>query len=265
MNPVTVSAGTGPVVLAFPHTGTWLPVDVQGKLNLLGQELADTDWHVDRLYDGLLPTATTLRANFHRYVIDANRDPAGGSLYPGQNTTGLVPFSTFDGEPIWREEPDAAEIAQRTAQWHALYHAELAEQLERVRSEHGAAILFDCHSIRSAIPFLFDGVLPDLNLGTNSGQSCAQALQHCATRHCAAAAGYTHVVNGRFKGGWTTRHYGQPQTGVHAVQLELAQRTYLSAEAAPFEYDPAKANRLRAILGPLLAELEHIALSGDLA
>ena len=265
MNPVTVSAGSGPVVLAFPHTGTWLLDAALERLNPLGKGLADTDWHVDQLYGGLLPAATTVRANFHRYVIDANRDPGGESLYPGQNTTGLVPLSSFGGEPIWRQEPGAAEIAQRTAEWHAPYHAELAAQLERVRSAHGVAILFDCHSIRSQIPFLFDGVLPDLNVGTNSGRSCAKVLHDCSARHCVAAHGFTHVVNGRFKGGWTTRHYGQPHNGIHAIQLELTQRTYLTAEAAPFEYDPAKAARLRAVLGPLLAELEQIALSGELA
>ena len=265
MNPVAVCEGGGPVVLAFPHSGTFVPDAVLQRLNSLGRELADTDWHIDRLYEGLLPTATAVRANFHRYVIDANRDPAGGSLYPGQNTTGLIPHTTFDGEPIWNDAPEEAEIARRSAAWHAPYHAALAAQLERVRKKHGVAILFDCHSIRSQIPFLFSGELPDLNLGTNSGQSCAQVLHNAAQRHLAAATGYTHVVNGRFKGGWTTRHYGQPQTGVHAIQLELAQRTYLADEAAPFAYDPAKAEQLRAVLGPLLAELEQIALSGDLA
>ena len=261
MTPVAVSEGAGPLVLAFPHTGTFLPKTVWSKLNPLGLELADTDWHVDQLYDGLLPGATTVRALFHRYVIDANRDPGGGSLYPGQNTTGLVPGSTFDGEAIWREVPNAAEIARRTAHWHAPYHAALAEQLERVRRLHGCAILFDCHSIRSHIPFLFSGLLPDFNLGTNDGQSCAPVLQDCATRHLSAAPGFTRVVNGRFKGGWTTRHYGQPESGVHALQLELAQRTYLETETAPFAYDLAKASWLRAVLGPLLAELVQLAPS----
>ncbi len=265
MTPGLVSEGSGPLVLAFPHTGTWLPETVWKKLNPLGLELADTDWRVDQLYDGLIPGATTVQALFHRYVIDANRDPSGASLYPGANTTGLIPISTFDGEPIWREVPDAVEIAQRTAAWHAPYHAALAAQLERVRRSHGVAILFDCHSIRSHIPFLFSGLLPDLNLGTNDGQSCAPMLQHCAARHLSEAPGFTQVVNGRFKGGWTTRYYGQPTRGVHALQLELAQRTYLASEAAPFAYDPAKASKLRAVLGPLLAELVQLAQSGDLA
>lgn len=265
MNPVSVSVRSGPVVLAFPHTGTFLQDEVHKQLNALGQELTDTDWHVDQLYADLLPSATTVRANFHRYVIDANRDPSGESLYPGQNTTDLIPLSTFDGEPIWLEEPSVAEIEQRTTDWHAPYHAALTAQLERVRGLHGVAILFDCHSIRSEIPFLFSGKLPDFNLGTNSGQSCAQPLHNGTLRHLSAATGYTHVANGRFKGGWTTRYYGQPQDGVHAIQLELAQRTYLAAEAAPFEYAPRKAMRLRAVLGPLLAELEQIAMSGDLA
>ena len=159
MTPVEVSRGDGPVVLGLPHTGTWLPEEVRPRLNETGLALADTDWHVDRLYDGLLPGATTVRATFHRYLIDANRAPDDASLYPGQNTTGLCPMTDFDGRPIWRDgaAPDAAEIAERVAGFHAPYHAALAAEIERVRARHGVAILYDCHSIRSEIPFLFDG------------------------------------------------------------------------------------------------------------
>lgn len=262
MRPVEVVRGDGPVILGLPHAGTWLPDPVREKLNATGRALADTDWHVDRLYAGLLPGATMVRATFHRYLIDANRPPDGVSLYPGQNTTGLVPLTDFDGNPIWREAPDAAEIAERRAAFHEPYHAALAAEIERVRAAHGVAILYDCHSIRSHIPFLFEGRLPDFNIGTNSGASCHPRVEAVALAGARGATGYSHVVNGRFKGGWTTRHYGRPERGVHALQMELAQSTHLAAEAPPWEYDAAKAERLRPHLACILHNLA--ALAADL-
>ena len=259
MTPVMVTRGDGPVVLGLPHTGTWLPQDVFARLNPRGQALADTDWHVDRLYDGLLPGATTVRATFHRYLIDANRAPSGDSLYPGQNTTGLVPLTDFEGQQIWATAPDADEIKARLAHYHAPYHAALAAELARVRARHAVAILYDCHSIRSRIPFLFDGTLPDFNTGTNGGTTCAPQIEQAVTAICAQAKGYTSVLNGRFKGGWTTRHYGQPDTGIHAIQMELAQSTHLSSEAPPFAYEPIKADRLRCHLRTILETLETLA------
>ena len=264
MNPVEVVRGDGPVVLGLPHTGTHVPQDVARALNETGRALADTDWHVDRLYDGLVDGATTVRATFHRYVIDANRDPAGASLYPGRNTTGLVPLTDFDGTDIWTDPPDEAEVARRRDAYHAPYHAALAAELDRVRAAHGAAILYDCHSIRSRIPFLFEGPLPDMNVGTNGGTTCAPAVSAAVTEACREAP-YTDVLDGRFKGGWTTRHYGRPREGLHAIQMELAQSTYLAAEAPPWTYDADRAGRLRAHLGPLLARLDGLARSGALA
>lgn len=262
MRPVEVERGDGPVILAFPHVGVGVPPDIRAALNETGLLLADTDWHVDRLYAGLLPGATTVRANFHRYVIDANRNPSGASLYPGQNTTGLVPLTDFTGAPIWREghEPGAAEIERRRLAYHAPYHAALVVEIERVKARHGVVVLYDCHSIRSEIAFLFDGVLPDFNIGTNEGRTCAPAIEAIATNVCAKAYGYASVVNGRFKGGWTTRRYGKPEGGVHAIQMELTQKTHLTTEAAPFSYDEGKAERLRAHLGALLARIESWAL-----
>ena len=258
MNPVEVVSRDGPLILGLPHTGTWLPEAIREKLNARGRILADTDWHIERLYGGLVAGATTVRATFHRYVIDANRGPDDASLYPGQNTTGLVPVTDFDGEPIWTEEPDAAEIARRKAEFHAPYHAALAAEIARVKARHGVAILYDCHSIRSRIPFLFDGVLPDFNIGTNTGASCDPRIEAAVFDLC-AASGRTHVVNGRFKGGWTTRHYGRPQDGVHAIQMELAQSTHLSTEAPPFAYDEGKAATLRVTLGSVLEKLVALA------
>ncbi len=261
MTPVEVTQGDGPVVLGMPHTGTDVPPDILARLTPLGRQLADTDWHIDRLYGGLLPGVTIVRATFHRYVIDANRPPDGASLYPGQNTTGLVPLTDFDGRPLWETEPTPDEIEDRRARFHAPYHAALAAEVERVRARHGVAVLYDCHSIRSCIPFLFEGTLPDLNIGTNEGRACAPAMEAAVARLCAGAEGYTSVLNGRFKGGWTTRHYGRPEAGVHAIQMELAQSTHLAAEAPPFAYDEGKAARLRPLLRSVLQTLADIAFS----
>lgn len=252
MTPVEVSSGNGPIVLALPHTGTYVAPDIMARLNARGQILADTDWHIHKLYNGLLPDVTMVRATFHRYVIDANRPPDGESLYPGQNTTGLVPMTDFDGHDIWSDPPGAAEIEARRTACHRPYHAALQAELERVHALHGVALLYDCHSIRSHIPFLFEGILPDFNIGTVEGTSCAAALQAATLEICAKATGYTHVLNGRFKGGWTTRHYGRPDQGFHAIQMELAQSTYLETEAPPFAYSKDKSARLRPVLGDIL-------------
>ena len=264
MTPVSVKQGSGPIVLGLPHTGSFLPEDIAAKLNENGRKLADTDWHIDRLYGGLLADVTTVKANFHRYVIDANRAPSGASLYPGQNTTTLVPLTDFDGKNIWETPPTAVDIEDRRRSFHAAYHAALKEELARVKAIHGVAVLYDCHSIRSKIPYLFDGKLPDFNVGTNLGTTCARVLETATYGLCRAEDNYTTVLNGRFKGGWTTRHYGKPETGVHAIQMELAQSAYLASEAPPWTYDDIKATRLRRPLSRLLGKLAHIALNGDL-
>ena len=257
MSFLEIVRGGSPLVLGLPHTGTILPGAVQQQLNETGSALADTDWHIHLLYDGLMEDVTTVRTTVHRYVIDVNRDPSGASLYPGQNTTGLCPLTDFDGRPIYREgaQPDGGEIEARRAAYHAPYHAALVEELERLRSLHGFAILYDCHSIRSRIPFLFEGVLPDFNIGTNLGTTCAPQIEAAVADICKNAGDYSTVLNGRFKGGWTTRHYGRPAEGLHALQMELAQSTYM-AEMPPWTYDATRAGHirapLRAILGTLL-------------
>lgn len=261
MDPVSVTRGSGPLVLAMPHTGTWLPAEVFYSLNETGQALADTDWHIDQLYDGLVPDATIVRANFHRYLIDANRDPSGKSLYPGQSTTSLCPVTDFDGRPIYLEdrEPDGQDIQTRTRDFHAPYHAAITAELARVRQQHGVAVLYDCHSIRSKIPFLFEGTLPDFNIGTNDGMTCAPQIEAATVEIAATADGYTSVLNGRFKGGWTTRHYGRPADGIQAIQMELAQSTYLETETAPFAFSETRAVRLRPHLTKILQTLIALA------
>ncbi len=259
---IELHQGGGPIVLGLPHTGTDLPGEVAAQLNETGLALADTDWHIHRLYDGLRDDVTWVRTPVHRYAIDVNRAPDGASLYPGQNTTGLCPLTDFDGRAIYREgcAPDAAEVERRRLAYHAPYHAALAGELARVKAAHGVAVLYDCHSIRSHIPFLFEGRLADFNIGTNLGVTCAPPMEAAVARICDGAAGYSAVVNGRFKGGWTTRHYGRPQEGLHAIQMELAQSTYMT-EAPPWTYDTEKSAGLRPVLSDILDTLHDLALA----
>jgi N-formylglutamate deformylase len=259
MKPVDVVHGDGPVILGQPHGGTFVPADIAARLNDNGLALADTDWHITRLYDGLCAGASVVKANFHRYVIDANRGPDDASLYPGQNTTGLVPLIDFDGKPIWKsgQEPTEADVSSRLSAWHRPYHAALEAEIARVKGIHGFAILFDCHSIRSHIPFLFEGTLPDFNIGTNNGVTCDPAIERAVVEACAASS-FTHVLNGRFKGGWTTRYYGRPQERVHAIQMEIAQVRYMD-ELAPWMWADERAAQTRAVLAALFNKLNQLA------
>jgi formiminoglutamase len=258
---IELHEGSSPVILSAPHVGTELPEAVRARLNERGLALDDTDWHVHRLYDDLLPTATRVTARYSRYVVDLNRPPGGGSLYPGQNTTGTCPTTDFDGEAIYRDgqAPDEDEIAERVATYHAPYHAAIEAQIARLREKHGAVLLYDCHSIRSVVPYLFEGELPVLNIGTNEGATCDAALESIVVDGCRAAesdGGYSWVLNGRFKGGWTTRHYGRPGESIHAIQMETAQRAYLE-ERPPWTFDRERAARLRPFLQTMLEALER--------
>ncbi|AQS41976.1 MAG: N-formylglutamate amidohydrolase [Candidatus Tokpelaia hoelldobleri] len=254
-----VKRGASPLILGMPHTGTWVPDDIAACLNDNGRLLADTDWHIEQLYDGLVDDVTTVRAVFHRYCIDANRDPSGASLYPGQNTTTLVPLTDFDGRDIWENAPDEAETERRKQTFHMPYHQALQAEIERVKALHGFAVLYDCHSIRSHIPFLFEGRLPDFNVGTNNGETATPQIEQAVMAVLERSSGYSHILNGRFKGGWTTRHYGRPQEKVYALQMELAQATHLGSETPPFAYDGEKARRLRTHLQAVLLAVRQAA------
>ena len=259
MTPVKVQTGDSPLILSQPHGGTYVPEDIAPMLNDNGRRFADTDWHISKLYAGLVENVTVVEATFHRYVIDANRDPTGASLYPGQNTTSLCPITDFDGKPIWKngKEPDAAETERRRWVFHAAYHDALAREIARVKAIHGYAILFDCHSIRSNIPFLFDGTLPVFNTGTNTGKSCHPVIEKAVVDACLEVRPESHVLNGRFKGGWTTRHYGRPSDHVHAIQMEIAQRSYMH-ELPPWSYAQERAAGLRLNLRKMLQSLKGI-------
>lgn len=232
---LTVRRGGAPLVLGFPHTGTHIPADIASRLVSPWRATLDADWWIDKLYAFATKLdATLVHTSISRTVIDCNRDPSGASLYPGQATTGLCPTETFDGAPLYRAGagPDNAEIASRRDRWFDPYHAALAAELVRLRQTHADVILYDCHSIRSRISRLFDGELPQFNIGDNGGTTCAPGLTAAVAAAC-SATGLTHVVNGRFRGGYTTRHYGNPGAGVHAIQMELAMRGYLDEPAVP--------------------------------
>lgn len=224
-----VHRGTAPLIVSLPHTGTDLPAELADDFVSPWLARRDADWWVHRLYEFARELgATTVRTAISRSIIDVNRDPSGASLYPGQNTTGLCPTATFDNEPLYRlgKEPTLAEIDRRRSIWFDPYHAALATEIDRLRQIHSTIVVYDAHSIRSQIPHLFDGELPQFNIGTNDGRSCATALADSVESVC-AASGLSYVRDGRFKGGWITRRYGDATRGVHAIQMELACRGYM--------------------------------------
>lgn len=229
-----IARGEAPLVVCFPHGGTAIPRDIEARLVSPWLAREDADWRIAELYAFVRGLgATTIRTAISRTVIDCNRDPSGASLYPGQATTRLCPLDTFDGEPLYTADPpDEDEIARRREEWFDPYHAAIRAEIARLRAMHERVILYDAHSIRSRIPRLFEGELPQFNVGTNGGTTCAPALRDAVAAIC-ATSGMSHVVDGRFRGGWTTRHYGMPESGVHAIQMELAMRGYLAEPEAP--------------------------------
>ena len=255
-----IHRGEAPLIVSFPHTGTDIPNDIEERLVSPWLGRKDADWWIDHLYDfarGL--GATLVRTCVSRTVIDVNRDPSGASLYPGQTTTELCPTTTFDGEPLYqRAPPNDHEIAVRREEFFDPYHRALTEQIARLHRTHPKVVLYDAHSIRSVMPRLFDGQLPNFNIGTNDGVTCDPALAAAVEAVC-DGSGYSRVTDGRFKGGWTTRHYGDPADGVHAIQMELACRGYMDEPAGPPEhgnwptpYDPRRAAAMRSILTHIL-------------
>ncbi len=255
-----IQQGDSPVILAIPHTGDQIPAEIWDRFTDAGCQLIDTDWHVHQLYEGLLPNATVIRALFHRYVIDANRDPAGGALYQNRKESALCPLHTFDGQPIYQPggEPDEAEVSERIERYHRPYHAAIEQELSRAMRTRGTAVLYDCHSIRSKVPRLFHGQLADLSIGTFDGSSCHRIFEDTVYRHCKESTHYSVELNHIFRGGWTTRYHGKPIHAVHAIQMELSQSTYM-LEQEPWTMIPHKAERLRSLLADILLALEQAA------
>jgi N-formylglutamate deformylase len=248
----TLHRGTAPLLVSVPHDGSVIPDAIAARMRDDARGAPDTDWHVARLYGFARDLgASMIIPRYSRYVVDLNRPPDDVSLYPGQNTTGLCPIVRFSGDPVYVEGgmPSPDEIQARVARYWQPYHAALAGELQRLRAQHGRVVLWEGHSIRGECPFLFEGRLPDFNLGTSSGASCSPRLQ-AKLQAVFTQGGHDFVVNGRFKGGYITRHYGDPARGVDAVQLEISQRIYMDEQT--FEWDGVRAAATQAVLRRLL-------------
>lgn len=247
-------AGRAPLLVSMPHTGTYVPEWLAPRLTRAAKPLPDTDWHLEPLY-GFLDElgASVLVATHSRYVADLNRPPDDTNLYPGQDTTGVVPLDTFHKEPLYLPgfPPSEEEKRSRIEQYWKPYHAKLAAELARLKQQYGYALLWDAHSILSVLPRFFAGKLPDFNLGTADGKSCGLGL---GEKLLERISGYSKVLNGRFKGGYITRIYGNPANKVHAVQLELSEAIYME-EKAPFRFRDDMARKVRPYLRKLLEEM----------
>jgi N-formylglutamate deformylase len=253
----TLLPGDSPLIISVPHAGTAVPQELAPRLTPQALDLPDTDWHVANLYD-FAPElgATMIVARYTRYLIDLNRPPDDAALYSGAAQTGLCPTLSFSGEPLYRdgtEQLSGAEVGRRRAQYWQPYHDALRALLDERRRRFGYALLLDAHSIRSAVPRLFSGRLPDINVGTYDGRSCVPAINAALSARLSASGQFSHVFDGRFKGGYITRHYGQPQQGQHALQIELAQSGYM--DEAGTMYDSARAGPLRALLRDIVGAL----------
>jgi N-formylglutamate deformylase len=266
-----IRRGSAPLIVSFPHTGTDIPENLGPRLQSVWLARQDTDWWVHQLYEEIARAlqATTVRTAISRTVIDVNRAPDGASLYPSRVTTELCPLTTFAGESLYRAgfEPAAEEIAARRDRYFVPYHAALATEIERLRHQHGRVVLYDAHSIRSRIPRLFEDELPHLNIGTHDDAACDLTLTRAVERACQDPR-FSRVTNGRFRGGWTIRHYGRPKQSVHALQMELACRGYLdepreiTLENWPVPYDPGRAAPLRSLLARVLETCLQFASAG---
>jgi N-formylglutamate deformylase len=251
----TLHRGSTPLVVSVPHCGREIPADLRERFVPRALQVEDTDWHLDRLYEFARDQlgASLLVPRYSRYVIDLNRPSDNTPMYPGANNTELCPTRFFTGEPLYRDgqAPGDAEVQQRVGAYWRPYHDALRHELERVRAAHGHVVLFDGHSIKSRLPWLFEGQLPDLNLGTAGGASCSTALRDALAAVLDNQTDYTQVVDGRFKGGHITRHYGRPGSGVHAVQLEMCWRCYLD-ETRPQDWDAVRVAEVHPLLHTLL-------------
>lgn len=254
MDIFTLHRGSAPLLISLPHNGTAVPEDIAARLTESARRVPDTDWHVAQLYDFARELGASILVPKHsRYVVDLNRPEDDVSLYPGQNTTGLCPIVQFSGDPVYREgqSPTPEDIAARVDRYWRPYHRALAEEIARIRAAHGRVVLWEGHSIRSVVPFLFEGRLPDFNLGTAGGVSCSPVLRQRLVGVLEAQDDYSFVVDGRFRGGYITRHYSDVAAGVETVQLELAQLNYMDEDS--FEYLPQRAQRTQALIRRLLA------------
>jgi N-formylglutamate deformylase len=250
----TLHRGSSPLVVSMPHIGTEIPPELHGAYVPRALDVEDADWHLARFYD-FLPAlgASVLQPRYSRYVIDLNRPPDDAPMYPGASNTELCPTRFFNGEALYAEgrAPSQQERAGRRERYWQPYHDALAAELARIKELHGFALLWDAHSIRAEIPWLFEGRLPDLNIGTADGDSADDAIAQAVVDAAAKDKGVSHVLNGRFKGGYITRHYGKPRERIHAVQLEMCQCLYMQ-EVPPYAYQQSLARKLQPLVGAMV-------------
>lgn len=235
MNPFRVTGPTGnsiPILLSVPHCGTFIPETIRNEYDdELITEMDDTDFFVDRLYD-FAPSigATLLAANISRWVIDLNRSPEDKPLYTdGRVITGLCPIIDFFGRPLYRDRRTAVsrkDVRQRLDEWYLPYHRELAKLRDGLLHEHGAVIIWECHSIRRSVPTIYPEDFPDLILGDAGGKSASARLSDSAMRLLGSDK-YVLAHNQPFQGGYITRQYGDPIANCHALQLEMTKVNYL--------------------------------------
>ena len=251
----TLIQGSAPLLISMPHNGQEIPDDIEIKMTDEGKRVADTDWHKDKLYDfAKAQGAYILIPKYNRYVIDLNRDPNGVDLYPGANSTELCPTTAFNLEPLYLDgkKPDSHEIKRRITQYWQPYHSALETTLNEISAQFGKAVLLEAHSILSHVPRFFEGQLPDFNFGTSNGASCDASMT--ALVESIEYAPYSQVTNGRFKGGYITRAYGQPERNIHALQLELSQSTYMNEAELTYNEDKAEQviPKLQALVSTLI-------------
>lgn len=248
------SEGSAPLLISIPHLGSLIPSEIEPQLTPEARDSRDTDWHLDTLYEFAKSSgASVLSARYSRYVVDLNRSPKDENLYPGQTKTGLCPTHTFRGDALYLDENilDDTERARRVQKYWKPYHDKLSQEIERLKAKHGAVLLWEAHSIASELPRLFEGKLPDLNIGTADGKACAPSILEPVEEALKGTTAFTSAINGRFKGGYITRQYGAPEANVHAIQLEMCQSTYMN-ESHPFDYKPEVAARVIPVVEQLV-------------
>jgi N-formylglutamate deformylase len=252
-NRYTYHEGDSPLLVSVPHDGRVLPPDIAARMTPEALEIPDTDWHVGQLYEFCKDlNASMIVATHSRYVVDLNRSMSDEALYEGQVSTGLCPAQTFGGVAIYSDASlvTESEKESRVVDYWQPYHEKIGQRLQQLKDRFGYALLWDAHSIPSRVPSLFPGELTELNIGTNNGASCPQAIS-AAVAEVAAKSPYSTVLDGRFRGGFITRNYGSPAERQYAIQLELAQRSYMHEDT--LLYDAQRAARLAETLQRMLS------------
>jgi len=250
-----------PVLLSVPHCGTEFPSLL--KQDFIPELIAypdDTDWFVHRLYDFAPSMGITLiHANYSRWVIDLNRDPAGVPLYSdGRLITGLCPTTTFTGVPLYRDRRtavDTEEVKRRMELYFDPYHQKIGEEISTLKKQFGTVLLWDCHSIRESVPSIQKEKFPDLILGDADGTSASAPLIVSAVTVLGGSS-YSFSHNHPFKGGYITRYFGQPEQRVHALQLEMTKMNYM--DDSETMYDRQRASKMAGLLKKCLLELINV-------